>query len=148
MHQAFFTQDAQPGRLPLLLEYRAGLVDLSLHHRYHLCSMRPALGLFLLLTFVATVNPVVIEGIENVVHLGMEGHLAHAAEDGDDHEPASPEHGCTDLAHSCGCCASQVYSIASSPTPTRSEAVSPAPSEDGPSLPHGFLGSLERPPKA
>ena len=110
--------------------------------------MQRLLGSVLILVFAATVNPVVIEGFENVVHLGVEGHLAHAEEDGDHHEPENPEHGCTDLAHSCGCCASQVYSFANSTSPARSDAFSTGMSEDGSSLTLGFVGTLERPPKA
>ena len=50
--------------------------------------------------------PAVGEFFENAVHLLTEGHTAHAAPDGDHHDPIGPEHGCTGTTHLCSCCVS------------------------------------------
>lgn len=48
--------------------------------------------------------PAVGEIVENALHFVREGHAAHGDSDGDDHDPAGPEHGCTDVVHLCSCC--------------------------------------------
>ena len=53
--------------------------------------------------------PGAFEVMENAAHLLTEGHLAHAAADGDQHAPAGPEHGCTPIFHTCGCHASLAF---------------------------------------
>jgi len=50
--------------------------------------------------------PAVGEFVENAAHLLLEGHLAHAAPDGDHHDPAGAEHGCSGAVHLCSCCVS------------------------------------------
>ena len=61
-----------------------------------------ALAVFLLWALV----PGAGELFENAVHLVQEGHSAHAAADGDHHDPMGPEHCCTGVVHLCSCCAS------------------------------------------
>lgn len=100
-------------------------------------------ALFLALTMV----PGAAEIVESAVHLLTEGHLAHATPDGDDHEPAGPEHGCTPIFHFCGCHASlsfispQVAILATFPSSLAVEASKPlAP-------PLGLWSSIDRPPR-
>jgi hypothetical protein len=60
-----------------------------------------------------TLVPGINELAENLGHLAREGHLAHAAPDGDRHEPIGPEHGCTGTVHLCSCCPSVSYLLTS-----------------------------------
>ncbi len=53
--------------------------------------------------------PVIGEVVENAIHLLQKGHFAHAAADGDDHAPATPEHGCSGVMHVCACCMSSSF---------------------------------------
>jgi hypothetical protein len=53
--------------------------------------------------------PGMSEAVENVLHLIVEGHTAHAEADGDSHDPLGPEHGCTGVTHLCSCCISQTF---------------------------------------
>jgi len=53
--------------------------------------------------------PGVGELLENTMHLVLEGHMAHAAPDGDSHTPWGDEHGCTGAMHFCSCCVSQTF---------------------------------------
>lgn len=54
----------------------------------------------MLLIYLMT--PAAVELTENVVHLVMTGHSAHAFGDGA-HRPDGPEHGCSGIVHVCGC---------------------------------------------
>jgi len=65
------------------------------------------------------VAPGLGELLENSVHLAQEGHLAHAAPDGDQHDGSGPEHGCTGTVHLCSCCASLSF------LPTQAAAQAP-----------------------
>jgi len=56
--------------------------------------------------------PGVGEAVENAVHLVQEGHFAHAAPDGDEHQPSGPEHGCAGTLHLCSCCVSLSFLLA------------------------------------
>ncbi len=49
------------------------------------------------------VFPGAMEATENLGHLLMSGHLAHAAENGDEHSDSGPEHGCDATLHLCSC---------------------------------------------
>ena len=64
-------------------------------HRSKICA----------LILVLAIMPGSLEVFESAFHLMTEGHLAHAAADGDHHEEG-PEHGCTPIFHVCGCHAS------------------------------------------
>lgn len=57
------------------------------------------LALILLWTLV----PGAGEVAENVIHLVLHGHSAHAEPDGDTHAPDGPEHGCSGTLHLCSC---------------------------------------------
>lgn len=92
--------------------------------------------------------PGTAEILESAVHLVTEGHLAHAAPDGDHHEPAGPEHGCTPVFHFCGCHASLSFlgpqiipavTLHASLAVEASKPVAPPP---------GFWPSIDRPPRA
>ena len=63
-----------------------------------------AIGIAALLIW--TLVPGLGEFLENAVHIVQEGHSAHAAPDGDHHDPPGPEHGCTGTLHLCSCCVS------------------------------------------
>lgn len=74
-------------------------------------SIRPAVRKLLLLVMAISLLPGWVEIAENVEHLLHDGHLAHSEEHEDgahaeaDH-PTTDEHGCTPMAHQCGCCRS------------------------------------------
>ncbi|MCP3960121.1 MAG: hypothetical protein GY719_19930 [bacterium] len=91
--------------------------------------------------------PGAIELVENAAHLVNEGHLAHAAGDGDRHEPAGPEHGCTPIFHFCGCHASLTF-LGPQGAPAihlRAELFTSSLTPD-PQL-AGFRPSVDRPPR-
>ena len=93
--------------------------------------------------------PGVFEVLENSAHLVTEGHLAHAAADGDSdrHEQTDPEHGCTTIFHSCGCHASIPF-LAVSETPKislRDAGIFALPGRDRSLM--GFFSRLDRPPQ-
>lgn len=56
-----------------------------------------AFGLVLALT------PGLAEAVENVWHLALLGHSAHATDEGSDHQPTGDEHGCSGTFHVCSC---------------------------------------------
>lgn len=64
--------------------------------RYRICAF----------AIVLAILPGTGELVENVAHLALEGHFAHAEADGDHHPPSGPEHDCTPTLHLCGCHAS------------------------------------------
>ena len=73
-----------------------------------------ALGVTALLVWALV--PGVGELLENALHFAQEGHFAHAAPDGDHHDPPSPEHGCAGAVHLCSCCVSVSFLAAHSAT--------------------------------
>jgi hypothetical protein len=101
-------------------------------------------ALFLALALV----PGAVEILESAVHLVREGHLAHAAPDGDHHDPGGPEHGCTPISHLCGCHASLSFvHPKSSPRIVLRASLfreAPAPVAEPP----GFWPSIDHPPQA
>ena len=103
-----------------------------------------ALALLLLWALV----PAVGELIENAVHFAEEGHAAHAAPDGDQHDPLDTEHGCAGAVHLCHCCASMsvllTHSVAVSPTQV-SEQLPVLASDEVPAL---LFGGVYHPPRA
>lgn len=91
------------------------------------------------------------EAAENVLHLAMSGHVAHAnghdqADEGDAHRDL--EHGCVGDYHSCGCCTHQPVLLGQvgfdigAPVPWRVESP-PMKFEAGPS---GTPLGIFRPP--
>jgi hypothetical protein len=92
--------------------------------------------------------PGVGELFENAMHLAQEGHFAHAAADGDHHDPPGPEHNCTGAMHLCSCCvslsflptqaAAQVADLQSQQFVARTHAY----------LPAIFIGGIDHPPRA
>lgn len=91
--------------------------------------------------------PGAVEIMENAAHLVAEGHLAHASADGDRHDPAGPEHGCTPILHICGCHASLAFLGAAEPPAIRlSAAGSSSQPETDPQL-AGYWPSIDRPPQ-
>jgi hypothetical protein len=88
------------------------------------------------------------ELLENALHYTLEGHAAHAAADGDRHDPPDPEHGCTDVIHLCSCCAGL------SVLPTRAVTVVPTARSQEPvpsalfRTPVSTTGGIYRPPRA
>ena len=63
-----------------------------------------AIGITVLLLWALV--PGVGELLENAVHFAQEGHFAHAAPEGDEHDSPGPEHGCASAVHLCSCCLS------------------------------------------
>ena len=92
--------------------------------------------------------PGAAEIVESAVHLVTEGHLAHAAPDGDHHEPTGPEHGCTPVFHFCGCHTSMSFlSPQITPAVTLSASLAAeAPKPVAP--PSGYWPSIDHPPRA
>lgn len=98
--------------------------------------------LFLLLV------PGVSEVVENLVHVAIHGHAAHARPSGDRHSEPGPEHGCNGTFHLCSCHASLSYLVAKPLPPLRSrppDALS-RPRERA-SLHTGYHHIPERPPR-
>jgi hypothetical protein len=100
------------------------------------------------LTLALAMVPGAAEIVESAVHIMTEGHLAHAAPEGDHHEPAGPEHGCTPTFHLCGCHTSLSFlrpqvaprvTLHASLNREASKSVAP---------PSGFLPSIDHPPRA
>ena len=52
---------------------------------------------------VCALTPGFGEMVENLWHLALTGHSAHAVEQGADHEPSNDEHGCSGTFHLCSC---------------------------------------------
>ena len=92
--------------------------------------------------------PAAGEIVENALHFVQEGHAAHADPDGDDHDPAGPEHGCTDVVHLCSCCAGL------SVLPTRLAGIAPIHQSEAPvalvstPIPDYSGHGLYRPPRS
>lgn len=99
------------------------------------------------LAILLVLTPGAVEIVENGTHLLTEGHLAHSAADGDRHEPAGPEHGCTPTFHLCGCHASLalVVGLASPAVALRAAGFVSRLAPD--SLLTGFRPAIERPPR-
>lgn len=102
----------------------------------------------LVLVLVLAMVPGAAELVESAFHLLTEGHLAHAAPDGDHHEPTGPEHGCTPTFHFCGCHANLSLLGPQTPPaiPLRASLVDEAPRPSAPSP--SFWPSIDRPPRA
>ena len=64
--------------------------------------MRSAAAHLLVAVLVWSLTPGLNELAENVWHLAVSGHTAHAIEAGEDHVPESDERGCSTTFH-CGC---------------------------------------------
>ncbi len=100
------------------------------------------------LVLAMAMMPGAFELLENAAHVAVEGHLAHAAAAGDEHDPTGPEHGCTPIFHSCGCHASLAFVGGSTPAAVDLGAARLAGGLDpGPPL-VGFWPSIDRPPQA
>lgn len=97
-----------------------------------------------LLAFLMT--PGSVEFVENVVHLVVSGHTAHAFEDAE-HQPSDVEHGCSGPFHSCSCHHSAGFTV-SDGVAFRVPVLSIASLGSGPTpvLQQGFSGQLYRPP--
>ncbi len=65
---------------------------------------------YVAMLMVYLMTPSAGEFTENLVHLLIEGHTAHAIDD-DAHEPNSPEHGCWGPFHVCSCHASVAFTV-------------------------------------
>ncbi len=87
------------------------------------------------------------EIMENAAHLLAEGHLAHVAADGDQHEPAGPEHGCTPVFHFCGCHASLAFLATPAPPTADLRAAGFSGRLTADSRSTGFRTSIDRPPQ-
>ncbi len=99
------------------------------------------------LVLALAMMPGSVELLENASHLLAEGHLAHVAADGDRHDPAGPEHGCTPIFHSCGCHAG--LACVATPIPVMTD-LHTAGFSRRPALerqPTGFWPSIDRPPQ-
>lgn len=71
--------------------------------------MKRVASRFLAILMLWTLLPVLAEIVENAFHLVQEGHFAHQTADGDKHDPAGPEHGCSGVIHVCACSASSGF---------------------------------------
>jgi hypothetical protein len=109
--------------------------------------MRAAAAHFLVAVLVWSLTPGLNELAENIWHLAVSGHSAHAIEQGEDHAPEGDEHGCSGTFHLCGCHHSPPTELAGRPVDSI-----PAPSArlmglaTTPSI-EPFLAGLLRPPR-
>lgn len=100
------------------------------------------------LLLAVAMMPGVFELLENAAHVALEGHLAHAAAAGDQHDPTGPEHGCTPIFHACGCHASLAFVGGTTPAAAGLSAADLAGGLDPETLLAGFWPSIDRPPQA
>ncbi|HEX9733771.1 MAG TPA: hypothetical protein VGG06_17505 [Thermoanaerobaculia bacterium] len=106
---------------------------------------RRGLAAVLLLALV----PGVSEIVENVVHLAVEGHAAHARPSGDQHSEPGPEHGCNGTFHLCSCHHSLSFLPAVAPPAVRRAAPDGSPATPETTSPRaGFHHIPEKPPRA
>jgi len=94
------------------------------------------------------VLPGAFEILENAVHLVEEGHAAHAAANGDRHEPEGPEHGCTPTFHFCSCHASLALFGSQVLPPIHLRASGAPLRQAADSQSTGFSPAIDRPPRA
>lgn len=109
--------------------------------------MRTAISRVCVLALILAFTPGAGEAVENLGHLIGQGHLAHAEQTDDHHEPTGEEHGCTSTFHLCSCHTSLSFLVAegrpsSVIAPTGFRAISRSGT-----LPTGFGPSVERPPR-
>ena len=110
--------------------------------------MRRLLAIGITVLLLSALVPGLGEIFENAVHLATEGHLAHAAPDGDHHESPGPEHGCSGTMHLCSCCVSPSFAL------TQAPAQRPSPGSHGfaavtATYPtSNFSGGVYHPPRA
>ncbi len=91
--------------------------------------------------------PGATELLESAVHLVSEGHWAHAAAEGDHHEPTGPEHGCTPIFHLCSCHASLAFLSPHSPPATNLDVARFDWASDLVLEPVGFGPAIDHPPR-
>ena len=65
--------------------------------------MRVALTRLFTMALIWSMTPGLTEFVENVWHLAVSGHSAHAIDAGPDHAPEGDEHGCSGTFHLCTC---------------------------------------------
>lgn len=103
----------------------------------------------LLVLLIVLLVPGALEVVENLWHLCLKGHVAHAVDAGADHAPKGQEHGCNGTFHFCSCCQSLssavpiVVTLVSRPMPLRRARPETPPSYERP-----FLSLPEHPPRA
>lgn len=110
--------------------------------------MRRSAAHLLIAVLVWSLTPGLNELAENLWHLAVSGHTAHAIEQGNDHAPEGDEHGCSGTFHLCGCHHSPPTELV-----RRHHANIPAPSARLAGLAttppiEPFLAGLLRPPRA
>lgn len=88
------------------------------------------------------------EVVENVVHLVVHGHLAHAEAQGDHHAERLPEHGCSGTFHLCSCHTARGLRPARSPRVRSPDLIDVLASPRAASTRNGFHHVPERPPRA
>lgn len=77
--------------------------------------MRKLIPRLLVLGLAWLLVPGLTEAAENLWHLAVAGHAAHAMAAGDDHAPRGDEHGCSGSFHLCACHHSTTPILAGSP---------------------------------
>lgn len=102
-----------------------------------------------LIALIWFVTPNLTEAVENVWHLFLSGHDAHAVELGADHAPEGDEHGCSGTYHLCSCChtalgdSTPLVVLRSFEPPDRRARAAVVTSRPSP-----FLGNPDHPPRA
>lgn len=72
-------------------------------HCVHRATVSSLLSRLLVLVLVLSLTPGLVELVENAWHLMEVGHVAHAVDQGADHQPEGDEHGCSGNFHVCSC---------------------------------------------
>jgi len=86
--------------------------DRSRLTRLHSVGMKRFAAIGITAVLLWALVPGVGEVFENAAHFVKEGHFAHAAPDGDEHQPSGPEHGCAGTLHLCSCCVTLSFLLA------------------------------------
>lgn len=110
--------------------------------------MRLLTARLLVLGLVLAMTPGLAEVVENVAHLAVSGHGAHAADQGPDHEPTGDEHGCSGTFHVCSCHSSVPSDLVRPTDGRRSAAPQPVGSIPSPLPSSPILPVPDRPPQA
>jgi hypothetical protein len=111
-------------------------------------KMKTPLRRWLAVVVLVALTPGTGELFENLGHLLVEGHLAHAEEQGDDHSAPGSEHGCNGTFHLCSCHSTQSFFKPSpSPLGRLPAAVDRLAATKPESARAGFHHVPERPPR-
>lgn len=93
-------------------------------------------------------TPGLVEVTENMGHLLVAQHLAHAVDQGADHAPEGDEHGCSGTFHVCSCHHSPAVDVLPLPAGVRSHRCHRTADAEPVGVPDPTLPGPDHPPRA